>query len=548
MTVEPCPPPDGSEARSRLFQEELAATDREVLALALDLDRRAAAREAENLALRLEFQRSNGDTLRLVLDLEDRIGERGRELEALRTDMERRIQERTAQAEAANKARSVFLANLSHEIRTPLSAILGFSRMLKDGGLEPRHQAFLDNINRAGEHLLGTVNAVLELLKIEAGHAQQHAAPLNFRRLAQDLEQLFRLQAETKGLAFEVQDQGVPDCILADEGRLRQILGNLLDNAIKFTECGQVTLRFWSSQPAPAEARLVAEVEDTGPGITPQDLGRLFMPFEQGAQGLGKGGTGLGLAISRQFARLMGGEVSVASRPAAGSCFRLEVPVGCCTPGPEAPGLAAGRSLSLAGDPVRVLVTDDHPWSRQLLTELLVAAGFEVREAADGVAALELHRSWRPHAVLLDLQMPGMDGLDALRRMRTDGRGRRTLVLIVTADDREESRRAASAAGADGYITKPFLEAEILDQLRAHLGPRCQSLDPAPAARPLAGVPAQWRERLRSAVLDADYQEILETIRRIRGLDARAGDCLLPHALDFRYDEMLRLLDREDRP
>lgn len=323
MVIEPLwPSRDDSEDVFRLLQEKLAATDREVLALALDLERRVEVRTSELRELQLEFQRTNSEMLRLILSLEARTSERTREIQALREELERQVQERTSQAVRAGRAKSLFLANMAHEIRTPLNAILGFSRLLlKDGNLPLRPLEFVQNIHHAGEHLLGTLNTVLELLKIEAGHVQLQKAPLDLRRFVRDLELLFRAQADAKGLAFRVEFQGVPERLLADEARLRQILVNLLANAVKFTETGHLVLRFQGN------GRFRVEVEDTGPGIPEEDLERLFMPFEQGSLGAGKGGTGLGLAISRQFAVLMDGDLTVEARPGGGSRFCLDLPL-----------------------------------------------------------------------------------------------------------------------------------------------------------------------------------------------------------------------------
>jgi signal transduction histidine kinase len=336
---------EDSEDVFRLLQEELAATDRDVLALALDLELRVEVRTAELREMQVEFQRTNSEMLRLTLSLEARTSEHTQEIQALREDLERQVQERTGQAMRAGRAKSLFLANMAHEIRTPLNAILGFSRLLlKDVNLPPRPLEFVQNIHHAGEHLLGTLNTVLELLKIEAGHVQLQKGPMDLRRLVRELELLFRAQAEAKGLAFRVEDQGAPERLLADEARLRQILVNLLANAVKFTDAGHLVLRFRGN------GRLRMEVEDTGPGIPEEELERLFVPFEQGSLGAGKGGTGLGLAISRQFALLMGGDLSVEARPGGGSRFCLDLPLEELPVLPGSPEPSTGAAVADGAD------------------------------------------------------------------------------------------------------------------------------------------------------------------------------------------------------
>lgn len=552
------PARDDADDLMRALQEELADTDREVMALTQDLERRVELCTSELWEAQQEFQKTNSELQRLTLTLEERIAERTQEIKNLRDDLERRVVERTAQAVAANTAKSAFLANISHEIRTPLSAILGFSQLLVRGdSLGPRQREFIENINRAGEHLLGIVNAVLELLKIEAGHVRVNRSAMPLERLVREVEQLFRHRAEAKGLAFEVVSAQVPEFILGDESRLRQILMNLLGNAIKFTDSGRVALRLWCGAQPPGCERLYLEVEDTGPGIPADDRDHLFAPFEQGTASVGKGGTGLGLALTRQYANLMGGDVSLVSPPGPGSRFRVELPLEACPaaePGP--PPLPRVANLREDQEPVRVLVVDDHPPSRQLLVEMLRSVGFEVREAEDGVVALAEFKVWSPHAVLMDVRMPRMNGLETLRRIRATERGRDTVVIAVTASAFEEDRRDALGAEADDFIAKPFLEAELFEKLRSHLG-LAYRYEQEPAAAPaiqclerseLRDLPAAARADLRAAVLDADYRRMLEAIERIQPLDAAAGAKLLRLARNFEYQQLLDLLEDEEVP
>lgn len=461
----------------------------------------------------------------------------------------------------ANQAKSAFLANMSHEIRTPLTAILGFSQLLlREAGLLPHQRDHVATINRSGEHLLALINDILEISRIEAGRVSLRPVSLDLHTLVQDLAEMFQVRADAKRLALRVELEGdVPQAVVADENKLRQIFINLLGNAITFTERGTVVCRVAAIRRADGTLRLSVDVGDTGPGIAPADQGRLFQAFEQIASGNKAAGTGLGLAISRQFARLMGGDITVQSDLGKGSRFHLDVPLEQADPGAvirsgsyrPVVGIGPGRG------PLRILVVDDEPDTRVLLTETLIAVGFETREAVDGDGAIAAFEAWRPHAILMDMRMPGMSGHEATRRIKATAQGRATPVIAITASAFDENRQEALEAGVDGFIGKPFPEAELLEKLRACLGLEYVYSKPpvgddgnfasdeigSSIRKALLLVPEGFSAGLREATINADYNRIIELADEISLRDATAGEAIRRVAERFDYDKLLDMLE-----
>jgi len=489
-------------------------------------------------------------------------------------------------AQSANRAKSVFLANISHELRTPLNAILGFSRLMLSsstptkgdttptrghataagrGTLSPAQREDLAIISRSGEHLLGLINDVLEMSKIEAGRITLNEHAFDLHRLLEDLEDMFRLRAEVKGLALESEvAAGVPQSVRADEGKLRQILMNLLGNAVKFTQSGGIVLRAstrpsgeGSGQPASV---LHVEVEDTGPGIAPEEQAAIFQPFVQSQSGRQAAeGTGLGLSISRQYAELMGGSLSLSSTPGRGSLFTVEIPTSAVDPAALQDARPQRRATGLEpGQPAyRLLVVDDKEVNRQLLVRLLGPLGFELREATNGQEAIDTWQSWAPHLIWMDMRMPVMDGYEATRRIKATLQGHATAIIALTASALEEDRKIILSEGCDDYIRKPFREQELLDALEKHLGVRFvyeaveddrpRAIDhgarATDAAARMATLPPSIVGDLRQAARLGAVDSIQSSIAQIRALDAGLADLLSAWADRFEHDRILALIE-----
>ncbi|HET8744362.1 MAG TPA: response regulator [Ramlibacter sp.] len=423
-----------------------------------------------------------------------------------RREAEEELRRAHALAEEATELKTAFLANMSHEIRTPINAILGMTHLALATGLTSRQRDYLGKVQAAGEHLAGVVDDILDLSKIEAGKLVLEREAFALDAVLQQVSGVVAEKAQARGLALVVEvDPEVPRQLAGDALRVRQVLINYLDNAIKFTERGEVALRIALSRREGQRVLLRFAVRDTGVGLSPEQAKRVFQQFEQADRSTTRkyGGTGLGLAISRSLAEMMGGKVGVESRLGEGSTFWftawLEVAPegepGAAPPPPRAPGLAAPPQLQGA----RVLLVEDNAVNQQVASELLQAAGVTVAIADNGELAVQRVRDQRFDLVLMDMQMPVMDGLTATERIRALGQD--VPIVAMTANAMAGDRERCLAAGMNDFLSKPIHPQELYRVVAAWLPAATDTAEPAAASQPpeavaldprlapLAGVP-----------------------------------------------------------
>lgn len=383
-------------------------------------------------------------------------------------------------AEAASEAKTNFLAVMSHELRTPLNAILGYSQLMAERGeRDEEDREHLDIINRSGSHLLSLINDVLEMSRIEAGRVVLQESDFSLRQLLEDVEDLFRLRAGEKGIALRfLVSRDVPGDIRGDEGKLRQVIVNLVGNAIKFTGEGEVRVHVRADPPeAEGERRpttLHFEIVDSGAGIREEELREIFEPFSQSDSGLhSRQGTGLGLPISRYFVELMGGTLTLESARNVGTTARFAIPARPAGEAEEAAEWEAkparARPAGWAGG-LRMLVVDDVAVNAMLLRKILEQRGHQVRVAANGEEAVAEWEEWRPHLIWMDMRMPVMDGYEATRIIKGRPGGAETRIVALTASAFEEQRDLILGSGCDEYIRKPFRIEQIIECIERQLG------------------------------------------------------------------------------
>ncbi|HEX2946144.1 MAG TPA: response regulator [Clostridia bacterium] len=505
------------------------------------------------------------------LELEQRVKERTSELikanNRLTFEIAERLQAQQAlidsadelrrakeAAEAANSAKSSFLANVTHEIRTPMNAILGFSElMLRDQKLTASQRRNLGIIKRSGDHLLNLINEVLEMSKIEAGRIELNTINFDLYTLIFDIKDMFQLRAKSKGLRFTVKvPDDLPHFISADKNKLKQIIINLLGNAIKFTENGGIALEFDLKRICCDTALLIAEVSDTGAGISDEDIPILFEAFEQASNVLNKKeGTGLGLAISKEYALMMGGDITVESKLGNGSKFRLEIPITEAKASGPRKEIEVRHVIGLqpGQENISILIADDNAANRELLENLLRGVGFTTKAVSNGEEALAEYVRYNPSLIALDMRMPVIDGFEVIHTIREKHNDTNIPIISITASAFEELKEDIYRVGATEYIRKPFNENEIFETIKKCLNVRYIYEDSKSngkieisdelALKTILDVPAPLVEKMLQATLSADLDQLLEYIVQLSGKWPQLASKLREMAENYKYDELI---------
>jgi signal transduction histidine kinase/DNA-binding NarL/FixJ family response regulator len=457
------------------------------------------------------------------------------------------------EADSANSAKSTFLANMSHEIRTPMNAILGYSQVMQhDKSLSTEQLKNIKSINKSGEHLLYLINDILDMSKIEAGKIKILPVSFNLHALINEMTEMFHHKVNQKKLQLNVEiDSSLPNLINADQSRIRQVLINLIGNAIKFTHTGSITVLGKKN-----DQYIQINVTDTGIGIKKENLEMIFEAFEQTSSGMKTGGgTGLGLAISKNIAQLMGGNVSAESEEDQGSTFSFtftyekgnEKEVEHQLPVSLVRGIKPGQA------DIRILIVDDNEENRNVARLVLQAVGFRLKEAANGKEAIVLAKEWQPHVILMDIVMPVMGGTEATEIIKVADWGKEIKIIAISASAFDEDREKMMHKGADAFVSKPFKESDLLEEIRNQTGIEYdyeklifedKSETKEFSSEQISNIPKDIQEDFKVAATTGNIEKINELAGKVSAIDKGLSDYIQSLAEDFNIGAIRNLFKK----
>lgn len=527
----------------------------------------------KNLQLAIKQINNNQFDLELTIENNDELGElyngfnkMTKQLKESFETLETRVQERTIQLEKANQVKREFIGNINHELRTPLNHIIGYSeRLYQDNFLNSEQKKQLEIINNSSQHLLSLINQILDISKIEAGQMRQEKNSFNLSQLLTNVQEMFALNCRLKGLEFAVENnlEEKLNYIYADQKKLKQILINLLNNAIKFTEKGSVRIvvyqedgGYFNSSNNENYYDLILQIKDTGKGISPQEISKLFKPFEQTETGRNIAqGSGLGLYITHQFIEVMEGKITVDSLPDIGTTFTIKIPVELVKKETILSQTIPQKVIGLAPNQphYRILVVDDDLPSGNLLVNLLSSIGLSVQVAYNGQQAISLWEEWQPHLIWMELELPIMDGFKAIESIKNTTTELFPYIIVLTADASENVRQKALSSGCDDFVAKPFQRAVIWEKMRQYLGlqyvyksdTKQTQLTSHTEVNPtvLEQMPQDWLNDLYEASLYLQGKKVLVLIKKIEDSHPSLAQFLQPLAENYRFDKITALID-----